>query len=346
MTERLAPGVKRWLELLNEEQRDRDGMSVELTLDEMRAANSARIARLTGPSHPEVETSIIEVAEAGKRVRCVVHRPRERADNLPVVLFLHGGGVVYSRPDDYAAVLTYVAHEADCVVVGVDYGLAPENPFPGPLDDCLAVFDWVRAHAREIGGDNSRVITFGDSGGGYLAAALAEYCRLHQIPQPIHQILVYPQLDMTRSHDVKIASFDFDADLLRWITFNSAQLALVIDHHVGNVDRADSLVSPVLADNFAGLPPTTLIAAPYDLLAEEGRQYVDRLWDAGVPASYVLYEGTHHGFLAYGGVIEVANQAIQHIAAIVRYSSQRASRQAPRRAASVSPRTEQQAPWA
>ena len=122
--------------------------------------------------------------------------PLDAPDGGPVLVWFHGGGWTIGSATDASATCRDLAAQAGCVVVNVDYRLAPEHPFPQPLDDAVAVYRWCLDHAEEIGGDASRIAVGGDSAGGYLATALCLDSKRLGIPQPLHQLLIYPDVDM------------------------------------------------------------------------------------------------------------------------------------------------------
>jgi acetyl esterase len=119
----------------------------------------------------------------------------ESDELLPVLVYYHGGGTVLLSPEDYTRTITALAAEADCIVIAPDYHLAPENPFPEPLEECHTVLNWTLENAQTIGGDPNRVAIAGDSGGGYLTAAVCLEAKLKNTPQPIYQVIIYPMVD-------------------------------------------------------------------------------------------------------------------------------------------------------
>ncbi len=225
-------------------------------------------------------------------VRCQIVTP-EGSGPFPVLVWMHGGGWVIGSADQSLPTCRDLAVGAGCVVVDVDYGLAPENPFPGPLDESVAVTRWVLEHAGEIAGDPTRVAVGGDSAGGNLAAATAL-----EVPGITYQLLVYPAVDLTLSHpsiDENAEGYLLTRDVMIWFT----------NHYLGGADAKDPRVSPLFADDeaLAGLPPALVITAEYDPLRDEGEAYAERLRAAGVGVTTKRYDGQIHGFFSMPSMI-------------------------------------------
>jgi acetyl esterase len=287
------------------------------TVDEARRAVSQRTQRLTSPVAARCDTRQVTIPGRAGDIRVVVHVPHIEDGPLPVIVYFHGGGCVFMSPEDYVGVTTNLAMASGCVVAVPDYRLAPEHQFPAPLEDALATVQWFRDHGGDLGADSERLVVAGDSGGGYLAAAVCLEARRLGLRTPDYQALVYPQTDMAASHRAADVDCSVNADLARWMAGFETLLEWTISLHVPG-DRTDPRASPLRAADLSGLPPALLITAQYDLLAAEGRAYARRLRSSSVPVTHAEYSGVHHGFLQYGGVIAVADEAIHHVAAAVR----------------------------
>jgi acetyl esterase len=278
------------------------------TLDEVRAGASGGHLSLCPPA---VEmASIDELAIPGPNgdVRCLVNRPRESDAGLPGLIYFHGGGLMLLGADEFQPLATELAAAADCVVVNVDYRLAPEHPFPQPLDDAVAVYRWCIDHAAEIGGDASRIAVGGDSAGGYLATALCLDAKADGLPQPVHQLLVYPDVDGANRSESMVTIDAF---------VNLPMIASMHAAHAGD-DLTNPRVSPIHADDHSGLAPATILAASYDPLVDQGRAYAAVLRASGVPVDYSVYDGTIHAFFTMGGAVDVANRAVADAASALR----------------------------
>ena len=232
-----------------------------------------------------------------------VYRPTAGA-NLPILVVFHGGGWVIGSAEQYDPIARWFANASGAVVVSVDYRLAPEHPYPAPLDDCWTALRWAAAHASEIGGDASRIAVGGDSAGGNLAAVCALLARDAGGPALALQALVYPVADVDFGTASYIANGDgylLDLDQMQWF-FDC--------YTTGHVDPADWHVSPLRAPDLSGVAPAVVITAEYDPLRDEGKAYADRLRDAGVAVEYRCFEGMIHSFFGLAAY-DVARDAME-----------------------------------
>ncbi len=222
---------------------------------------------------------------------------------LPILLYLHGGGWVIGSIESHDDVCRRLAQAAGCLVVSVEYRLAPEHPFPAALDDCQAALAWVAAHGAELGGDPARLAVGGDSAGANLAAVLAQNATARGGPRLALQLLVYPVVD----NDLERPSYHAHGT---GYVLTRAGMAWFFDHYLADpAQGADPRVSPLRATRFAGLPPALVLLAEYDVLLDEGEAYARALKAAGVPVTLKHYPGTIHGFLGMT-VTAPARQAI------------------------------------
>lgn len=240
-----------------------------------------------------------------------VYRPEWLEGDLPVVVNLHGGGFVLGNLDGYDWICSSVAAGVGAVVVSVDYRLAPEDPYPAAREDCYDAVAWVAAHAAELGADPGRLAVMGDSAGGNLTAVTTLMARDAGGPAIAAQVLVYPGVDATMSSRSIVTRAD--APVL-----SAADIRVFLDHYlVGGGDPRDPLVSPLLADDLAGLPPALVLTAEHDPLHDEGRRYAERLAEAGVSTRHTDYAGMVHGFLSIPGFCRSAPQALAEICAVL-----------------------------
>ena len=232
---------------------------------------------------------------------------------LPVVVFFHGGGFVLGTLTSHDASCRELASGAGCLVVAVDYRLAPEHPFPAAVEDALAATEWVAAHAAELGADPDRLGVAGDSAGGNLAAVVCLLARDKGGPRIRHQLLIYPTVDLTGGDWPSYGEFGEGYLLTR------QDMLWFMGLYFGpDADRRDVRASPLLAASHAGLPPATILTAELDPLRDEGEAYGERLRAAGVPVSVRRCEGQIHGFLGMTVAVERAAQAVDAAAAAVR----------------------------
>lgn len=294
----MDPAAKAFLDSLG------NGPPPPADINEQRAGFSA-LWQSMAPVPPSGPVRIAkEIMSDGRQIECLVYRPNEVEKNLPVLVFYHGGGGIMLSPEDFDATSRMLAEHASCMVVVPRYRQAPENPFPAPIDDCLAVYAWLTKNAPSWGGDASRIAVSGDSAGGYLAAAVAQDAKRNGLSLPIAQVLLYPMLDMASAVPSR---FDRAA-----FTSHEALVGTVQLHFGSNV--LDPRASPLREPNLVGLPPALIIAVDTDPLVDEARAYVHRLRAAGVATSYFVYEGQVHGFFSFGGVMEEGNRCVLHVA--------------------------------
>jgi acetyl esterase len=223
----------------------------------------------------------------GGEIRVRVLRP-EGDEVLPAVYFVHGGGWFQGNLDTAAVESGPMASSVGCVVVSVEYRLAPEHPFPVPLEDVVAGWNWLHANAEVLSVDASRIAVAGTSAGGNLAAALCLAARDRGLPMPLVQLLDVPALDLTGGAP-SLEEFAQGAGL------TGAQVKQFAADYCGDVDPAQPLLSPLLAADLSGLPPAVVIVAEVDPVRDDGERWVRALQAAGVPAAGVRVLTQVHG---------------------------------------------------
>lgn len=221
-----------------------------------------------------------------------VYVPHDAATGGTVV-YAHGGGWVSGDLEGIDRVCRALAAGSASRVVSVDYRLAPEHPFPAPLDDVCSVVE------SAVGGSGT-VAVAGDSAGANLVAAAA----LRRRDEVSAQMLVYPALDATLSGE-SYALSDPEYALSR------GDMSAAYSAYAGDADPSDPAISPLLAEDLTGAPPALIVVASHDVLRADGERYAQRLREAGVEARLDLAEGMIHGFLRWGGVVAEANVVLE-----------------------------------
>ena len=240
-----------------------------------------------------------------------VYTPHERGP-LPGLVYFHGGGFVLCNLDSHDGICRSLANAAGCVVVSVDYRLAPEHPFPAAPEDCYAATQWVAKNGSELGIDVARLAIGGDSAGGNLTAVTALMARDRGGPVLRFQLLVYPVTDCafdTASYRENAEGYLLTTGMMRW--FWEKYLA---DPKQG----AEAYASPLRAQNLAHLPPGLCITAGYDPLRDEGEAYAERLRKAGVVVETIRYPGMFHGFFGMTAQLDAARAAVAEAGAALR----------------------------
>ncbi len=237
---------------------------------------------------------------------------------LPLLVYFHGGGWVIGSLETHDGTCRELAAGAGCVVVSVDYRLAPEYRYPAAAEDCYAATRWCAEYAAELGVDARRIAVGGDSAGGNLAAVVAQMARDRGGPGLVLQLLVYPATD----HDFRSASYRDNAsgyllttDDMRWFW----------DHYLGDdpARGAEPYASPLRAASLAGLPPALVITAEFDPLRDEGEAYAHALEAAGVAAKLRRYDGMIHGFFGMGAIMDQAVAAVREATGTLRFAFSR-----------------------
>jgi acetyl esterase len=272
----------------------------------------ARAPRTLPVPEPVGAVSDVETP-AGPRLR--VYRPGGHGTSMPIVLFFHGGGWVLGSLDSNDAICRRLCNITPAVVVSIDYRLAPEHPFPAALADADAARRWVDEHIERYGADPRRLVLFGTSAGGNLAAASAIRWRDSRHRAAMLQVLGYPVTDSSMSYP----SYRDNGD---GYVLRTEQMRWFWRQYVPDESqRGDPLAAPLRARSLAGLPPAVILTAEFDPLRDEGELFANRLAKDGVPVELLQYRGQVHGFLAMLGLTDDADQAIEHIAMRIRESA-------------------------
>ncbi len=222
---------------------------------------------------------------------------------LPILVHYHGGGWVIGNVDQSDNLCRAMANATPCVVVSVEYRLAPETRFPGGLEDCYAATTWVAAHGAELGGDPTRLAVGGESAGGNLAAAVALLARERGGPKIGFQVLVYPVTDAsfeTASYVEMAEGYGLTRDTMQYFW----------DLYLADPAHATDPLASVLQADLAGLPPALVVTAEFDPLRSEGEAYAQKLKAAGVSVEHVSYPGQIHGFFGVGTMMQTGDKAV------------------------------------
>jgi acetyl esterase len=235
----------------------------------------------------------VAISLDGRTLPARLYVPEGTLARPPLTVYFHGGGWVIGTLDTHDGTCRALANASKAAVLSVDYRLAPEHPFPTPLDDCYDATLWAAAHADSLGIDGAKIAVAGDSAGGNLAAAVALMVRDRGGPRLAHQLLIYPVTDA----DFERPSYGANGGGEYYLSTMGMQWFW--RHYVGKVDpRSEPLAAVIHHPNLTGLPTATVITAEYDPLRDEGDAYAARLSEAGVDVDAVCAPGMIHGFFS------------------------------------------------
>jgi acetyl esterase/lipase len=228
---------------------------------------------------PDVSIFVINAAASG--------RPR------PAILHIHGGGFIAGTVDEVVPKLQRIAREHDCVIVTVDYRLAPETRFPGSLEDNYAALKWLHVSAGSLGVDASRIVVMGESAGGGHTAMLAIAARDRGEVPIAFQLLIYPMLDDRTGSSRQLPPYIGN---YIWVpASNRFGWTSLLGVPAGSPLVTAGAV-PARVENVAGLPPAFIGVGSIDLFVDEDVNYARRLIDSGVPTELCVVPGAYHGF--------------------------------------------------
>lgn len=260
-----------------------------LTAPELRAVNDNPMAFGEPPAVARVED--LAIALPGRTLPARLYVPEGAASPAPLTVFYHGGGWVIGTLETHDATCRALARASGSAILSVGYRLAPEHPYPAPVDDCYDALVWAAANAADLGCDPARLAVAGDSAGGNLSAAVSIMARDRSGPALRHQLLIYPVTD----DDFSLPSYAENGggdrflsnEMMRW--FWDLYLGSAADAPLARVGRTPDL---------SNLPAATVITAEFDPLRDEGMAYATRLEQAGVPVDAAIAPGMIHGFFS------------------------------------------------
>ena len=307
MKERLDPELVAPLEGLME------AIGGGFDLDNLTATRTMLNAMVAGVIESVPPTEGIEITNhqvPGPRNAPAVHvrhyRPSGERAPLAALVWMHGGGWVLGSVEFDELMCRELAKDAGIAVLSVNYRLAPEHPYPAPLDDCYAALEWAAANARELGVDARRIAVGGGSAGGGLAAGLALLARDRGEIPVAFQLLVYPALDDRKTAQASATL----PDSLFWSRKNNLQAwtAYLAGQH--GRDGVSPYAAPARATDLTRLPPAYMPVPALDLFVEDDLAYAARLIEAGVPTELHVYPGAFHAFDAFAPQARVSQRFV------------------------------------
>ena len=301
---------------------------VKALLDQMAAANQPAFHSQTPAGARAAMGTLLDVFGPGPEVHKVEDRkiPGPGGD-IPIriyspsgkpggiLVYFHGGGWVVGDLASHDYTCRVLTKESGCVVVAIDYRLAPEHKFPAAPEDCYAATQWVSNNAAALGSDADHIAVGGDSAGGNLAAAVALMARDRGGPRIRHQMLIYPVTDVAMDTP---SQKEFTAD---GFVLSKLDMQWFWGHYLANPnDGANPYASPARAKDLKNLPPAHIITASHDPLRDEGETYGELLKKAGNKVKVKRYDGVVHGFFSLQAVIDQGKTATKDAVAELKAS--------------------------
>lgn len=281
-----------------------------------RGLDVARVALESAPLPPDMpemaEIIDAEAAGPGGPIPLRIYRPQFDKQPSPVIVHLHGGGLVMGSNHSFEPMARAMAAASGAVVVAVDYRLAPENPPPAQFEDAMAATEWTAAHAADLNLDRHRLVISGDSAGGGVAAAVALAVRDHGGPAIFAQVLMYPGVD----RDMAATSLVGQPEAPMLTHDDIVYLHELADLGAGSPHDVRRV--PAYATDLHGLPQAIVVTAELDPITDWGERYAGRLRDAGVQTTITRYPGIYHGFLMRSEATARGRLAMAEIGALLR----------------------------
>ncbi|HEY0391209.1 MAG TPA: alpha/beta hydrolase [Solirubrobacterales bacterium] len=286
-----------------------EGRSVE----QARAENREGVPVVSGPPRPMARVEDLSIPGPGgpmpARLYVALGAPRPPQ---PLIVYYHGGGWVIGDLETHDGACRLLAEHSGCRVLSIDYRLAPEHPFPAPVEDAAAAFAWAAEHVEDLGADPARIAVAGDSAGGNLSAAVCLHAREAGGAQPAMQLLLYPATDVVgeqASRKVFAEGFLLTRNDMQWFE----------DHYLPDgCAEDDPRASVMRAPDVSNLPPAYVATAGFDPLRDEGEIYAARMREAGVPVVLQRHSGLIHGFANLTAICPSARAAMFEVCGALR----------------------------
>lgn len=252
---------------------------------------------------PKIETTVIGGMNDSIKIR--IYNSDPTRDGHPILVYFHGGGHVVGNINTHDNLCRYLSYFTPCLVFSVDYRLAPEHPFPGPLNDTVRAYQWIKANAIRLGGNPDKIAIAGDSAGGNLALATAIRLKETNQAAPNFIGMLYPMVDVSKEH----ASYNTFQD---GFLLSRSQMRWFINHHTPNTkDRINPEASPLLYSNFKNFPNFYISTAGFDPLSDEGKELADMLRKDKVQVVHTDFPNLVHGYASFADIVPAAWDAIQ-----------------------------------
>lgn len=286
----------------------------EMPIDAARA-----MFRVAQPTRPDIAVGNVNDRSISGRNGSIpirIYTPKGSGP-FPVTMMFHGGGWVIGDLETVDAQSRQVSNQVGCVVVAVDYRLAPEHRFPAAAEDCYDATIWAYENSTHLNADPTRLAVAGDSAGGNLAAVVAQMARDQEGPPLVFQLLVYP---VTKGDEFKTDSYRDNAE---GYMLTAESMHWFWNHYTDASERSNPYASPLCASDLSNLPPALIQVAEFDPLRDEGIQYADALSAAGVDARSRCYDGFIHGFFSHFDTVPPTRVAMDDACTALRQAFER-----------------------
>ncbi|GED71901.1 esterase [Brevibacillus reuszeri] len=300
MEERVHPELRTMLSVMPEMNFDRENLvAMRNSMDDMFVG---------APQNPNLSIAdqFVLAADGEYQIPVRVYKPRVSNETLPGILYIHGGGYIVGSVKTFDATCQEIAADLASVVVSVDYRLAPEHPYPIPVEDCYSALLWFAANAEEMGVDPARIAVVGASAGGGLTAAVSLLARDRNGPVIAFQMPLYPMID---DRHITISSNEITDNRVWNTKFNRQGWEMYLGEQAGT--EISPYAAPARATDFSRLPSTYTCIGDLDPFRDETIEFVRKLTEAHVPVEFHLYPGCFHGFELIVPNASISRQARQ-----------------------------------
>jgi len=278
-------------------------------------ANIKKIRAMMGGDSKDITTRTIisedkMISGYKNDLRIRIYKPEENVKR-PLMVFFHGGGWIGGSLEAVEDYCKGVCDQADCVVISVEYHLAPEHPYPEGLEDSYLAVKWTVENKSELNIDENKIIVSGDSAGGNFSAVLTFMAKDRKEFKIAKQILIYPSTNLDTNVDTDENS-PFSAGM------EKVMRVMISLYFKGKVDSSDPYISPVMAKDFSNLPDALIAVGEEDFLYKSSLEYAKKLDEAGNRVKFILYKNANHAFIDDTGNSDQADDLVREAADFIR----------------------------
>ncbi len=275
-----------------------------------------RILRFTAGRHTrKMNCEEVMIDSHGRSIRLCVYSPKEKKENVPGILWIHGGGYAIETPELDEAFIQRFVNSSGAIVVSPDYTLSTILPYPAALEDCYSALLWLKNHAKDLGVRPNQLMVGGDSAGGGLAAAISIYSRDKNEVAIAFQMPLYPMLD-----DRMITESSQDNDAPVWNTISNINAWKLYLRDLYGTDNVQVYASPSRLLDFSNLPPAVTYVGSIEAFRDETIDYMEKLKAEGIYAKYRVYDGCFHAFDILGGKSSLGKDAVNFLKEEFKYA--------------------------